>query len=435
MYELSSTFKLIIAALPNQIEKLTDNNRNEIVKNDEIPTHYRKRFLHFYRYCSGFLDMASKTDIFITKKDKDQEIKDIYTPEMYEKYINHVKQVKVHIPYAIKGKSYCHMWLYTIMLLTDAWRPTDIVTQLPHIDIEEIGITQYNWFENNSISPIQCQKIISQVYLKTKNLEVSKTGALLNFIVQPDMVECMATALVISELHRREYKDEVLLRTFLVGRPPNVSSPNKKHLNFFNQCSELREFSAHKLIRSTMTYLFYSTVEDDGENAEIAIELLQRMRSHESPNTAAIYVSLTNKDGSINRVSLNLFKRGHFGWLYNYLISTVFEKHNISTNLEERTKIIQELRNEMTPTEVENWAMYFATNVIGTLISKKTLDTTTTETFPKTLEDWVLYVKRNMKKKKSIVLELTKVPEDILISLLKKSSEVNCQQKQSMGSV
>ncbi|MBJ8206582.1 hypothetical protein JDS91_36425, partial [Bacillus cereus] len=70
----------------------------------------------------------------------------------------------------------------------------------------------------------------------------------------------------------------------------------------------------------TMTYLFYSILEEDGEDADLALEITKNTRSHKNSDTTAIYIQAKNKDGSINSVSVNLLNRGMFGWLYNYIL-------------------------------------------------------------------------------------------------------------------
>src|SRR5690606_1597863 len=116
---------------------------------------------------------------------------------------------------------------------------------------------------------------------------------------------------------------------------------NKQHLNFFKYSAILKDFKSLVMNRSTMTYLFNSIV-DEAPDPELALTYTQQARSHEKESTTAIYVKATNFDGSLGNVSLNLFNRGHFGWLYNTLIKLMFEDENIPLSIDVRTHYIME---------------------------------------------------------------------------------------------
>ncbi|WP_142313397.1 hypothetical protein [Bacillus pseudomycoides] len=161
----------------------------------------------------------------------------------------------------------------------------------------------------------------------------------------------MGHALVISEIHRRKKDDDILLYTFLVRN--NVATVGKQHRKFFDRKPELKEFRNRKMNRSTMTYLHYHIVEEDADNADMALNLAKQARSHEREDSTSIYVKLMNKDGSVNRVASNLFKRGHFGWLYNYIILSALEGTGAVHSLEERTRAIEGFREDVAPRGLE----------------------------------------------------------------------------------
>jgi hypothetical protein len=107
-----------------------------------------------------------------------------------------------------------------------------------------------------------------------------------------------------------------------------------------------------------MTYLHYSIIEEDADNADVALMFPKEARSHEKEDTTRIYISVTNKDGSVNRVTPNLLKRGNFGWLYNYMIIQAIEGKELVQSMEERTKTIEGFRKEVVPKDLEDWALY-----------------------------------------------------------------------------
>jgi hypothetical protein len=89
------------------------------------------------------------------------------------------------------------------------------------------------------------------------------------------------------------------------------------------------------------------------KHADIAYELSQRLRGHTDLDSTATYIKSTNKDGSIDRVSLNLVNRGHFGWLYHFIVEHYFDSAENHT-MEQRTKYMMALREEYTPVELES---------------------------------------------------------------------------------
>src|SRR5699024_2482451 len=95
-----------------------------------------------------------------------------------------------------------------------------------------------------------------------------------------------------------------------------------------------------------------------GEDSDLALHLSKISRSHKNDDSTSRYIQSTNKDGSINRVSFNLFKRGHFGWLYNYLLLYISQFENTQDTLEERSNLIEKTREQISPNELEYMAEF-----------------------------------------------------------------------------
>ncbi|MEK4244261.1 hypothetical protein MKZ20_02830 [Psychrobacillus sp. FSL K6-2684] len=307
-----------------------------------------------------------KPPIKLVKDDKryNNEDKEIYSPNIFHGYYKYVQKVDAHIPKAINDPFHANMWAYIILHMTDVWRGNDIILQTPHINIESINIESLEWFETNTLTEGQINRIINQLYTTIKNTRTSKSSTLVTFLVEPLLRKPLVTSLVISELHRRKNDQQFLFYTFIATRYQQLNTSGvKSHIKFFGCNDELKDFSSRKMNSSALTYLFYHVTEEGGEDAELAIELAQTTRSHKSADSTAIYIKATNKDGSLNRVSLNLFQRGHFGWLYNYLI--VFASSNLPLNhtLEKRTEAIANMRSELNPKDTENISMLINTRL------------------------------------------------------------------------
>ncbi|WP_161515192.1 helix-turn-helix domain-containing protein [Priestia megaterium] len=351
-------FNKILLPLNEDIVNLEVEKVKAIINDTSVSIEVRQLFLRFLSYSYSERNIVQNEKYFIAKEKKEKD-NEIYSPTIYQSYFVHVQDIDLHIPKAIKNKHYANMWLFVIMHLIDVWRASDIVRQLPHIDTKTMEINDLDWFSENRFSIEQSQLIINTVHLKTKYLEANKNSALLTFLVQPDMVLVTATVMAICELHRRKKDDQFLLQTFSVGKTNRINSANKKHLKFFNGNSELEGFSSLKMNRTTLTYLFYS-LEESTNDADIALEYGRIARSHRTQDTTSIYVASTNKDGSVNRISMNLFKRGLFGWLYNYMVSTALNTNNRVQTIEDRTFLIEKLKGRFSLLELEGWAEYIS---------------------------------------------------------------------------
>ncbi|UKS62302.1 helix-turn-helix domain-containing protein [Bacillus toyonensis] len=339
------------------------------LSNKTLSNELKKIFVQFLSYCDNQngINRAKKYLYHYAKKDDAYSEKNIYSFEVYHQYYTHVQNIEMHITNATTCRYYANMWAYTIILLTNNWRGTDIVHEFPSIELDSIRADKLSWFKTNKLTMEESQSIINQLYFKLRNAVANKVSVLYNFYVSPNLIESLAYSLVISELHKRNTQNytalpenSLILGTFFFGKKivsTRVSGMDQ-HLNFFNPSPQLKDFDCLTMNRSTMTYLFYSILEEDGEDADLALEITKNTRSHKNSDTTAIYIQAKNKDGSINRVSVNLLNRGMFGWLYNYILLRLKEDLQKGQTIEERTDTIKELRNSISPMELEKWAIF-----------------------------------------------------------------------------
>ncbi|GIP55307.1 hypothetical protein [Paenibacillus vini] len=382
-----STYKRYVSKFIFKLAKLSDSEVELLMRREDISSNRKEILLDFIRYSDSLYNIRRSKNIVISryeKKKTNSDEKSIYTPELYFEYVNYVKNLDYLIPLSTSSQKVSNAWLFIIMHLTDAWRAPDIVNNLPAIDIEAIGIDSIDWFNDNCISLSQASQIVQQVSKKVEQALSSKTKAILNFFVIPDMVVPFANAAIISELHRRRKNHEFLLSTLSSYR---ISDFTKRLM--FSENQQLMGFQSRKMNRSTLTYLFYSIVEEDGSDADVALELAKVSRSHKSPNSTEIYLNNTNKDGSLNRVSLNIFRRGHFGWLYKHIIDMSVSPLVQKLSNENRTALIENLRSDLKPFEVEGWGEFInaKTKQENSVLSNLTRRTT---------EDFILLIKKIM---------------------------------------
>ncbi|MDN4089439.1 helix-turn-helix domain-containing protein [Paenibacillus polymyxa] len=353
-------YEMIISKLPKDCLDLSEEEIRNILQDESLPISHRTFANRFFHYSFQTIGIKRENLFVITPKGKNSKDKDIYEPEIYLEYVHYVKKIPLHTQEAIKSQYYSNMWLFTLMHLMDAWRPSDIVNELPTLDLDELGIHHLEWFISNELSVEQAQQVINQVYIKTRHSSASKTKALLTFLVPLDMILAAGTAFLINELHRRENQDSFLMQTLLTNAL-NAKSPTYRHLAFFKFNEKLKGFKSIIMIRSTMTYLFNSII-DSAPDPELALSYTMSLRSHEREESTAVYVQSTNRDGSTNRVSVNLLNRGHFGWLFNFMVKHILTTQELHPTIEERTMLISSIRQDLTPIQLENWAAFIRKN-------------------------------------------------------------------------
>ncbi|MCG7384679.1 helix-turn-helix domain-containing protein [Paenibacillus sp. ACRRY] len=358
-------YKSLFEKLRSQDKNLHElgvNELDQIIFEQLINAHTKRIFVQFYYYYFSSRNLPVPKQYVVSNKNNfKKKEKEIYSPVIFHSFYRYVKDIVLHLPNAIIDEYYANMWFFTIMHLTNAWRASDIVFKTPTLDLSSIQVDSLDWFNNNTLTKTQCQKVVNQLYLKFRSTKTSKTTSFVTFLVDPDLVEPLSTAMIVSELHRKKNGDSLLLESFIIGTQIKTiaTSGKDRHHHFFKWDSTLEPFKSLKFNNSTLTYLFFSISKEDGNDSDIALELTQRVRSHNKAETTAIYVQSTNKDGSLDQVSSNLFRRGHFGWLYNYLILLANEKDDMYRTLEDKTLAISAMRNQLaSPVKTELWAQF-----------------------------------------------------------------------------
>ncbi|MGE7020846.1 helix-turn-helix domain-containing protein [Solibacillus cecembensis] len=407
---------------------LLEVNEIENLLNKSISKTRKMLIPRFINYCYSVkgIENEEKIVIDLSKRNKNDTI---YSPVIFNEIYLYVKNKDLHKNEAIENQNYANMWAYTLLLITDFIRGADLILQTPIINIEDLAAKSLIDLNSTELTLKESHMIINQLYIHFRNKRASKNKELLTFIVSPDLVIPLAHALVISEMHRQKNNDTFLLNSFVSNSmfKNTHTSGLSTHKKFSNKSALPSEFKFHSqtMNRSVATYLFFSIVEEDAANADLALTLTQNSRSHVDTNSTAIYIQLTNKDGYINRVSINLFRRGYFGWLYNYLILFAQQGENVNHTLEERTIAIEELRKGYSPGETEEIAQMFldytSTGDIESFIKESD-----TDNYSKILTE--IYSKSN-----SVIERLNKYSKDEIKKILVKLAKGQLPSKNEYG--
>lgn len=349
--EYISTLKRLFRLLDTEVFLMDAEQLEAIFRSPGMGIRDKRTFIYFLEFCTGkglcsFSKSYAITPLPVEKRE-------MYSPEQFLAYYSYVRDVEIHIEQAIQSRDYAVTWLYVLMHVIDAWRPSDIV-KLPNIALEACNLQTFDQLRETKFSMEQAQAVINHLYKRVERMYISKTGALGHFLVNQDMIVPTATVLVITEIHRRNKGDTQLVR---LGQRRFIHFEKENHFRlFFDKRSDIVDFQSRKMNRTLLTYFFYSVVEGKG-NADIAYELSQRVRGHTDKNSTATYIQSVNKDGSIERMSLNLFNRGHFGWLYHHLIRLSMPNAP-QLELEQSTALIEQFRKDFSPYQLEQLSYF-----------------------------------------------------------------------------
>jgi len=303
-------------------------------------------FIEHERICKYSLKGIPSPHNEKSKVDNNQKEK-INFEDWIEIY-DYSKSLNKHLDLALLDKQYANIWLFVMILLTNAWRPNDIF-RIPSIQPEIIGIANLDWFKDHEISNPQGQKIIN--IIRSLKLVTAKNGMPRDFTCNLDLVIPMVTALCICEFHRRNTNVPSIIDFTSKRKKKNTVS--LRYFNrFFEKSERLKHIKFSPLIanRSLMEHLYYSIQEKQGKGNS-AFELVMKFRSHKTDITKE-YIGDRG-----NRIALHLFSRGEFGFLYDQLVELLTDKTDSS--LTERTNDISLVKSFFEPYEVENFFRFF----------------------------------------------------------------------------
>lgn len=353
-------YNKLVTILEDDIFKLSPDKINGVfLKEDFLKTKERLLFTRFIKYAFEQKKIPLKNKLLAVQKNARSE-KEIYSLEMFNQIYRHVQNIELHLQHSINNRNYANMWVYTTLLCCDFIRGSDLILNTPIVNLKDLEIEYEDLQrENFALTDTQIQHVIKQIYFSFRNKRASKTGEILTFLIPASLEKPLAYAMVCSEYLRKE--NELQLDTFIEGKYRKVRTHGHiTHLKFFSNYDQFINFKFSSLImnRSIATYLYGSVTEDSAYDSELALILTQTARSHKSEDSTKSYIQMMSKDGSLERVSNNLFRRGHFGWLYDQLLKFILSDDYKNKVLETRTVEIEKLKESFSLKEVESLAAY-----------------------------------------------------------------------------
>lgn len=340
-----ATFTKIMELLDNDILLISTEKAINIAT--QLETYYSRYIF------KDFLDFLKtkynvKYDNFVVKQLKEITLDDedkIYSKEEWENLIIYLVNIDKHIEKAFDNINYSRGWFFYLMGIAMPWRHIDIMN-LPKLSIDTSKYT-LDWFKNNDFTISDAQYIISNYKDYAERTLIKKTQEQKHFIVPNAIIIPFAIALIILNNWTNDKFDKDNLFA-------KVAFDFKVKELFDNET--IQSFSMLKANRCFITfgneYAAHSVKFSYGGYA-----LLGQARGHKInemgySETTAIYVNSIDNDGDINEISLGMFNRGIFGWLYYTLIKMTTDVDKLKFC--DINHIIDSIKKEFNAIGIEN---------------------------------------------------------------------------------
>lgn len=345
------TESLVHAIGGNELYSLTANALNLAIFKNVLPSNQQRELYTFMRiFDENLKSLGMKSYDFSKlinpyKRKPISKVKPIYVYEEYKKLYEFLSDCTIHKDRAlqdaikeIEGQAcsyYASSWLYVLIHLNNAWRHADVVMLFPEIDLYTLGIKGLEWFDHYEMTPDLAAQVIAQV--RSKDLKVSKTGATAHYFCSEELSVAVATAAVICQcvasktIHQRKHP--------IHFGNKNLTLSKGSHSHLFKGFNTSFKFESRKMNRSLLSYL-YKLLVSKGKGAA-ALEIAQRLRSHEDLETTNIYIHIPQEE--FDYLTRQLFERNYFGYIPDQLAVVMLGESNYSR--EERTTDIIKLKS------------------------------------------------------------------------------------------
>lgn len=325
------------------IDSLTEIDIRKIISGKDILVKY----VQYLGYYLSYLKENNLINIDITIKVKQgRNIKkdtDFYSLEEWSCFVNLAVDIDKHIQKAMNNVTYAKCWLYLLLHLCLAWRKSDILSMPALNNLLDIEKYDLNWFEENVFDMKDANYIINNTKLAVEQYRTQKTNAYKHFNIPDSFKLPVSIAIIIVEQWRRRMKTESLF-----GKD---SFSNTQILT--NYLGELmNKFSSIKANRTLL-----SLVDNLAEKVKASeyVKISTYMRSHKTnyynmSDTTSIYLHSMYSDTELNEVTIQLYDRGMFGWLYDSLLK-VAEDEKVSQK--KQTDLIVQMKQGIPADKLE----------------------------------------------------------------------------------
>lgn len=333
-YMLSCMDELALKNKNFDVNSLTEIDIRKIITSKDIPITY----VQYLGYYLTYLKENKQLDIDITIKVK-QGIKmkkdnDFYSLEEWSSFANLAVDIDKHIQKSMNNIIYAKCWLYLLLHLCLAWRKSDILSMPALNNLLDIEKYDLNWFEENVFDMKDANYIINNTKLAVEQYRTQKTNAYKHFNIPDSFKLPISIAIIIVEQWRRRMKTESLFGKDSFSRTQILT-------NYLGE--SMNQFSSIKANRTLLS--FVDNLAEEVEASEY-VKISTYMRSHKTnyynmSDTTSIYLHSMYSDTELNEVTIQLYDRGMFGWLYDSLLKATEDE---KVTKEEQTDLIVQMK-------------------------------------------------------------------------------------------
>lgn len=325
------------------VNSLTEIDIRKIITSKDIPITYVQYLGYYLTYLKESKQLAIDITIKVKQGIKMKKDTDFYSLEEWSKFVNLAVDIDKHIQKAMNNVTYAKCWLYLLLHLCLAWRKSDILSISALDNLLDIEKYDLNWFEENVFDMKDANYIISNTKLAVEQYRTQKTNAYKHFNIPDSFKLPVSIAIIIVEQWRRRMKIESLF-----GK--DSFSGTQILTNYLGE--PMDKFSSIKANRTLL-----SLVDNLAEEVKASeyVKISTYMRSHKTnyynmSDTTSIYLQSMYSDTELNEVTIQLYDRGMFGWLYDSLLKAAEDE---KVPKEEQTDLIVQMRQGMPADRLE----------------------------------------------------------------------------------
>lgn len=343
MYSVAFTY--LIQNVSNDLSNMSEEELYKLVLNEKANYTHKRVLSRYYGFlkASGLYNFKNNLSIVSGVYAKTQN--DFYTTEEWSSMVNVALDIDTILPKAINNVKAARCWLYLLLHLCVAWRKYDILT-LPAMD-NLLNIEKYTlkWFEENVFTLEDAGYIINNVKLYAEQYLMRKNEAKKYFNVPYSFYIPLAIAFIVTENWRRILNQDKLFGNF---------DGKTKMVDYLGD--SVQGFSSLKANRTLLSFVDAKASE---MGANDIVRISSYMRSHKvngyyfSDNTS-VYLKSNYSDKELNEITIQLYNRGLFGWMYDSLLKIVSDE-NIKTQKQTTMDIIN-LKNNLSAKQMNEIA-------------------------------------------------------------------------------
>ncbi len=343
---LTALWKYLLNTLDKEIYLYKNEQICGLIKSASIGQREYAELCLFLKYVVDKQeDCAFDVKLSFAREAKVKTQQDFYTEEEWEKYVNFIFDIDLHIEKAFDSPLYAKYWLYCMLQCSLAWRVEDILN-VPALQIQDIEKYTLEWFSLNKFTYASAWEIINNAKRFIEQDRVGKTGAKKHFIILNNFAVATAIGFIICEKHRQDAGDTGLFGKFWLNYKTMVNQLGP----------EIEGFSNLKATRTILSFANETASHTDYSGR--AVNIASYMRSHIADKSGLSDMTVTYLKSSFDERELlslpaKMGELGLFGWLYNEILTAMDERSR-----SDKEEVIGIIREEVVPARLEGYSGY-----------------------------------------------------------------------------